>query len=116
MSEREYTWFVRPLDKHSSHRFCEHFDIEPDSEQCSKRVKIQVPVRLSDGKQIRANLIEVTEDQKNIALELGEIAQVQFQLFVQEGKGQIRFCPKKYARGKPVFAHEHEGVSYDYGT
>jgi hypothetical protein len=101
--ERIYRWFVHCLDKFTNDRVCDSFGIHPDSMTTSDRVFIGQEVVYSEGRKRKVNLIELSSDQKNILLKSAKEHQFQFELFSQEGKGQIRFCPKKFAAGKPMY-------------
>jgi hypothetical protein len=114
IAAKEYRWFLHPLDKLTNEIFCKQFDVSDVNS--SDRLKNPVEVVMSDGKKRHINLIEVSQDQKNIAINAGKKSDLQFEIFVQVGGGQIRFCPKKYIEGTPVFEREFEGVSYGFGS
>jgi hypothetical protein len=109
MKAKEYDWFVECLDVFTKNRVCEHFDIGQNPD----RLLEKATVTMSDGKKRKANLIQLSLDQKNILLDSLKKHPFQCSLFCRLGKGQIRWVPKKYAKGTPVFSENFEGVSFD---
>jgi hypothetical protein len=108
VKKKKYRWFVRCLDGFTNRRVCEHFDISSDG---TDKLLHQRLVVYSDGSRRKVDLIRITTDQKNILLQASKNNQYQFELYVQQGKGQIHFCPKKFAVGTALFLQVFEGVS-----
>jgi hypothetical protein len=108
----KYTWYVEPLDKATNEAISRQLNLSCDTDQTSDRVQFGAIVIDSLGKKHKADLIQISTDQKNILLDAAKTKPLQFTLYVKRGGGQIRFCPRKYVEGTPVFEKVFEDVSF----